>query len=96
MLGRLMLEISGLRKVFPNGVVALDGVDLSVPAGEIVGVVGRSGTGKSTLIRLREPARAADRRHDRPRGRGPHADARPASCAPPAAGSAWSSSTSTC
>ncbi|MBE2319031.1 ATP-binding cassette domain-containing protein [Solirubrobacter sp. CPCC 204708] len=54
-----MLEISGLRKVFPNGVVALDGVDLSVPAGEIVGVIGRSGTGKSTLIRcvnrLEEP-----------------------------------------
>ena len=54
-----MLEISGLRKVFPNGVVALDGVDLVVPAGEIVGVIGRSGTGKSTLIRcvnrLEEP-----------------------------------------
>jgi D-methionine transport system ATP-binding protein len=54
-----MLEISGLRKVFPNGVVALDGVDLDVPDGEIVGVIGRSGTGKSTLIRcvnrLEEP-----------------------------------------
>jgi D-methionine transport system ATP-binding protein len=54
-----MLEISGLRKTFPNGVVALDGVDLVVPKGEIVGVIGRSGTGKSTLIRcvnrLEEP-----------------------------------------
>jgi D-methionine transport system ATP-binding protein len=54
-----MLEIRGLRKVFPNGVVALDGVDLSVSAGEIYGVIGRSGTGKSTLIRcvnrLEEP-----------------------------------------
>jgi D-methionine transport system ATP-binding protein len=59
MLSRLMLEISGLRKVFPNGVVALDGVDLVVPKGQIVGVIGRSGTGKSTLIRcvnrLEEP-----------------------------------------
>src|SRR3954465_15824381 len=59
MLRRSMLEISGLRKTFPNGVVALDGVDLVVPKGEIVGVVGRSGTGKSTLIRcvnrLQEP-----------------------------------------
>ena len=54
-----MLEIQHLRKVFPNGVVALDGVDLSVPTGEILGVIGRSGTGKSTLIRcvnrLEEP-----------------------------------------
>ncbi len=59
MLRRSMLEISGLRKTFPNGVVALDGVDLVVPKGEIVGVIGRSGTGKSTLIRcvnrLEEP-----------------------------------------
>src|SRR3954471_6912414 len=54
-----MLEIRQLRKVFPNGVTALDGVDLDVPDGEIVGVIGRSGTGKSTLIRcanrLEEP-----------------------------------------
>lgn len=53
------IEIHGLRKVFPNGVVALDGVDLTVASGEILGVVGRSGTGKSTLIRcvnrLEEP-----------------------------------------
>ena len=53
------IEIRGLRKVFPNGVVALDGVDLDVAEGEILGVVGRSGTGKSTLIRcvnrLEEP-----------------------------------------
>src|SRR3954468_10671943 len=46
-----MLEVQQLRKVFPNGVVALDGVDLDVPDGDIVGVIGRSGTGKSTLIR---------------------------------------------
>ena len=54
-----MLEIRQLRKTFPNGVTALDGVDLTVPEGEIVGVIGRSGTGKSTLIRcvnrLEEP-----------------------------------------
>ncbi|MDF5752739.1 ATP-binding cassette domain-containing protein [Spongiactinospora sp. TRM90649] len=46
-----MIELRGLRKVYPNGVVALDGVDLSVREGEIHGVLGRSGAGKSTLLR---------------------------------------------
>nr|WP_278189982.1 methionine ABC transporter ATP-binding protein [Brevibacterium sp. ZH18] len=40
----------GLRKVF-GPTVALEEIDLSVPAGEIHGIVGRSGAGKSTLIR---------------------------------------------
>lgn len=49
-----MIEIKNLTKVYParnRGVTALDGVDLSVAAGEVYGVVGRSGAGKSTLIR---------------------------------------------
>ncbi|MGX5736267.1 methionine ABC transporter ATP-binding protein [Bosea thiooxidans] len=33
-------------------VTALSGIDLDVPAGSILGVIGRSGAGKSTLIRL--------------------------------------------
>ncbi len=33
-------------------VAALAGIDLDVPAGSILGVIGRSGAGKSTLIRL--------------------------------------------
>ncbi|MCT2181453.1 methionine ABC transporter ATP-binding protein [Brevibacterium casei] len=45
-----MIELRGLRKVFGN-TVALEEIDLSVPAGEIHGIVGRSGAGKSTLIR---------------------------------------------
>ncbi len=35
-----------------QAVAALSGIDLAVPAGAIVGVIGRSGAGKSTLIRL--------------------------------------------
>jgi branched-chain amino acid transport system ATP-binding protein len=45
------LEISGLRKVF-GGVVALDGVDLSVDPDEILGIVGPNGSGKTTLFNV--------------------------------------------
>ncbi|WP_426937267.1 methionine ABC transporter ATP-binding protein [Brevibacterium sp. LE-L] len=45
-----MIELRALRKVFGD-TVALEEIDLSVPAGEIHGIVGRSGAGKSTLIR---------------------------------------------
>ena len=52
-----MIELNDVRKVFPARgrgpeVVALDGVDLTVRAGDFAGVVGPSGSGKSTLIRL--------------------------------------------
>ena len=46
-----MLRISGLTKTF-GPVRALDDVSLDVPAGQIVGVIGRSGAGKSTMLRL--------------------------------------------
>jgi sulfonate transport system ATP-binding protein len=47
-----MLEIAGLSKRYPNGLLALSGIGLTVEAGEIVGIVGGSGCGKSTLLRL--------------------------------------------
>ena len=47
-----ILQFSDVTKTFPNGTMALTGVDLSVRSGEFVTVVGPSGCGKSTLLRI--------------------------------------------
>jgi ABC-2 type transport system ATP-binding protein len=45
------IEASGLRKHF-GATVALDGVDLDVPAGTILGLLGPNGAGKTTALRV--------------------------------------------
>ena len=45
------IEAVGLRRSFGD-VVAVDGVDLSVPRGAVLGLLGPDGAGKSTLIRM--------------------------------------------
>ena len=47
-----MIEFTDVRKEYPNGTVALDGVNLTINDGEFVFVVGASGAGKSTLMKL--------------------------------------------
>ncbi len=46
------LNLEGLRKVYPNGQVALEGLDLQVTDGERLVLVGPSGSGKTTVLRL--------------------------------------------
>jgi len=46
-----MLELRSLTRCF-GALVAVDDVSLSVPAGQMLGVIGRSGAGKSTLLRM--------------------------------------------
>jgi cell division transport system ATP-binding protein len=49
---RIVLAMQGVTKSYPNGRVALRGVDLTIPEGDFVFLVGPSGAGKSTMIKL--------------------------------------------
>ena len=54
--GEPQIELIGLRKVFhergTDGVVAVDGADLTVEDGELFAILGPSGSGKTTVLRM--------------------------------------------
>lgn len=52
------VKINDVSKVYPNGTVGLDHINLDIKSGEFVVIVGLSGAGKSTLLR------AINRLHD--------------------------------
>jgi cell division transport system ATP-binding protein len=47
-----MISLRGVSLIYPNGVRALDNVSLEIAKGDFVFLVGHSGTGKSSLLRL--------------------------------------------
>ncbi len=51
-MGRPVVSVRDVDKVYGNGTVALKDVDLTVKEGEFISLLGPSGCGKSTLLRL--------------------------------------------
>ncbi len=47
-----MIRLDSISKIYPGPVVALKDVHLHIEAGEFVSIVGQSGTGKTTLVKL--------------------------------------------
>ncbi|MEQ8188553.1 MAG: cell division ATP-binding protein FtsE [Candidatus Eremiobacterota bacterium] len=47
-----MVRMKSVSKIYPNGVKALNGININIVKGEFVFIVGPTGTGKSTFLKL--------------------------------------------
>lgn len=47
-----MITFKNLTKIYPNGVHALRGIDMHIDDGEFVYIIGPTGSGKSTLVKI--------------------------------------------
>ena len=50
--GEVAIATTGLAKQYRGGQLAVDGLDLTVPAGSVFGFLGPNGSGKTTTIRM--------------------------------------------
>ena len=48
----LAIAVTGLKKSYPGGVTALDGLDLAVEPGTVFGLLGPNGAGKTTTVKI--------------------------------------------
>ncbi len=70
----LAIEVRGLRKAY-GATVAVDGIDLTVPRGEVFALLGPNGAGKTTTVEILEGFRYADGGEVRVLGKDPrHGD----------------------
>ncbi len=51
-MGKEILSMKGITKIYPNGVMANKNVDFTVEEGEIHALMGENGAGKSTLMKI--------------------------------------------
>lgn len=50
--GRLAIEVDQVRYAYPDGPEVLHGIDVDIPAGSHIAIVGETGSGKTTLAKL--------------------------------------------